>query len=249
MANLAIGAGALLIARKLEDTTEITSQGNHVSRSLESKEYRGKARILLIVYFFSCVTTLAYEILWTRALVLKLGNSTYAFSSILLVYLLGLAAGAMIGSWFIGHRNVRPVHLSVLQWGAAIFTVAGIIFYWSILPMKPVEQLLTQFSTSMVTILSIKIAVPCAVLVIPTAYLGMMFPMILCMINPEQRRISGTTGVVYGISTLGSITGALITVTLLLPNLGLLRSLLTCIILNVSAGTLIVLLMEPKKLK
>ena len=42
--------------------------------------------------------SLASEVVWTRALVFFVHNSTYAFSAILAVYLLGIAAGALLAA-------------------------------------------------------------------------------------------------------------------------------------------------------
>ena len=49
-----------------------------------------------LVLFASGFATLGYEILWFRALRYLVGNSTYALSTVLVVFLLGLGIGALL---------------------------------------------------------------------------------------------------------------------------------------------------------
>ena len=51
--------------------------------------------LLLIGYGISGFAALVYEIAWTRALVLLIGSSVYAFSMILTAFVLGIALGSM----------------------------------------------------------------------------------------------------------------------------------------------------------
>ena len=57
--------------------------------------------------------SLASEIVWTRALVFFVHNSTYAFSAILAVYLLGIAAGALVAARFARTRTSALRSLAV----------------------------------------------------------------------------------------------------------------------------------------
>ncbi len=57
--------------------------------------------------------SLASEIVWTRALVFFVHNSTYAFSAIVAVYLLGIAAGALVAARFARSRTSALRSLAV----------------------------------------------------------------------------------------------------------------------------------------
>src|SRR5690606_37248372 len=53
-------------------------------------------RLALLGLFVSGFTSIAYEVLWTRALNFAIGNSVYAFTTILVVFLGGLVPGAFL---------------------------------------------------------------------------------------------------------------------------------------------------------
>ena len=57
--------------------------------------------LLLTTFFFTGFLALALEVLWTRALVMTLGSSTYAFSLILAGFLTGIALGAILIAKFV----------------------------------------------------------------------------------------------------------------------------------------------------
>ena len=52
--------------------------------------------------------SMIYEVAWTRALSLVIGSSTYAFSAMLLAFLLGLALGSAIFSRVFGGARSAP---------------------------------------------------------------------------------------------------------------------------------------------
>ena len=56
---------------------------------------RPRVRLALIVAFVSGLTSLGYQVLWTRLLASGTGDSTYVFTTILTIFLIGLALGAV----------------------------------------------------------------------------------------------------------------------------------------------------------
>ena len=52
-------------------------------------------RLALALAFVSGLTSLAYQVLWTRLIASGTGNSTYVFTLILVVFLVGIALGAL----------------------------------------------------------------------------------------------------------------------------------------------------------
>ena len=66
---------------------------------------RAAARVVYLVIALSGLTALAREVIWTRLLSLLLGATTYTFSLILAVFLVGLGIGSSVGS--IAGRSVK----------------------------------------------------------------------------------------------------------------------------------------------
>ena len=72
---------------------------------------------------------LAYEVLWTRALLRYLYNSTYAFTTMLATFLMGIAVGsAVYAAWL--RRSRRPLLVfAVLQLFVGLgFVASGLAF-------------------------------------------------------------------------------------------------------------------------
>ncbi|MFZ1947606.1 MAG: hypothetical protein WAW06_08670, partial [bacterium] len=67
---------------------------------------RGRV-VVLVAFMLTGFAALAAEVLWTRALALVIGTTVYAFSAMLVTFLLGLAAGSAVFSRVAG-RVRRP---------------------------------------------------------------------------------------------------------------------------------------------
>ena len=75
------------------------------SHAGSSERARGDIRLATSAALVAGAVSLASEIVWTRALVFFVHNSTYAFSAIVAVYLLGIAAGALVAARFARTRT------------------------------------------------------------------------------------------------------------------------------------------------
>ena len=77
--------------------------------------------------FISGLTSLGYQVLWTRLLASGTGNTTYVFTIILGVFLIGLAIGALLFN-FLRPRITDPVRLlAVAQILVAALVMVGLV--------------------------------------------------------------------------------------------------------------------------
>ncbi|MHC4520632.1 MAG: hypothetical protein ACYTAS_18735, partial [Planctomycetota bacterium] len=74
---------------------------------------RWAVRILALVYFFSGACSLMDEVVWTRLLKLSIGNTVYASSIVVSVFMGGLALGAILMARFCG-RIRKPLSVYIL---------------------------------------------------------------------------------------------------------------------------------------
>ena len=163
------------------------------------------------------MSALGAEVVWTRQLTLLLGGTTYTFSIILAIFLVGLGLGSGIGS-YAAREVVRPRQAL----GISQFLLVGAIAWsaWMIaksLPYWPINPALTQ---SPWIILQVDF-VRCLWAILPAAALwGASFPLALASAASEGQDPGRMVGAVYAANTVGAIAGALVFSTLLIPWLG-----------------------------
>ena len=79
-------------------------------------------RIAIALAFVSGATSLGYQILWTRLLASGSGNTTYVFTLILSIFLIGIVVGAAVIS-----RRMRRSVAEIATLGAIQLVIAAIV--------------------------------------------------------------------------------------------------------------------------
>lgn len=155
----------------------------------------------------SGMTALGAEVVWTRLFTLLLGGTTYTFSIILAVFLIGIGLGSSVGS-YASRQLARPrLALGLVQ----LLLMAAIAWTaWQVtseLPYWPTNPELTsrpwfQFQIDFVR---------CAWAILPAACLwGASFPLALASVASPGQDAGRMVGRVYAANTVGAIVGALV---------------------------------------
>jgi spermidine synthase len=140
--------------------------------------------------FVSGFTCLSYQTLWTRLIASGTGSSTYVFSTILTVFLIGLALGS------VEYKRVRarirdvPRALALSQLFTAIFAVAG-MFAMNALDARPLAFVWKALAV-----------------VLPTTFvMGFGFPAASALVGGGSERVGASSGALLSSNTLGAIVG------------------------------------------
>lgn len=184
-----------------------------------------RERWLLVALACSGLASLVYEIAWTRLLTLHLGHTTAAVSTVTAAFMCGLGIGGAVGGRLAARLNVRQalnayatlevaVALSALSI-AAILTLLGPLFGWAYGDagrgaLFPLVRIVCAF----------------AVLLVPSVALGATFPLAVRIAVTSATRPGGPAGRLYGANTVGAACGSLVAGFILIPSLGLQRTLL-----------------------
>ena len=184
------------------------------------------------LFFFSGMFALVYELSWVRALTLQFGSTTLAVSTVLTMFMGGLAFGAAIS----GRRSDRittPLTVyGVIECALAFYAVlTPALFRW----VLPVFGWFGSTITSEFWAVSLLRFVVAGVLLLPpTALMGATLP-VLSRLHIVRRGAAGRgAGLLYGVNTLGGFVGTLMAGFLLLPTIGL-----TNTIVVAAAGNLV----------
>lgn len=183
-----------------------------------------------IFAFISGIPILIYEIIWIRQLSIVFGNTITATSIVIAVFMGGLG----FGSLFYGKkvdRNTQPLKLfSLLQIGIAGSALVSFVVF-NKLPLFQRILFWEIFTSAVPFVLVIIIASVC--MIIPTLFMGGILPVLSKSLASDRQRIGQSIGLIYGLNTLGSIAGALVTGFFLIATFGQTISIIIAVLLNI----------------
>ncbi len=193
--------------------------------------------LVLICFFFSGVTGLIYEILWTRMMVEIIGGSPFTISIILTVFMGGLGLGSFLAGRTID-RVKEPIQL-VKIYGALELTIGafGLAIPLLLKVFRPFYALLYNQLFNYFMLYNLLTFLGCCILLcIPVICMGATLP-ILCRFYVTKLSHLGThTGRLYGLNTVGAALGALLCGFWLISLLGVWGTLILAVLINCIIG-------------
>lgn len=217
--NAAAAAGAWALDRKAGRSAALPPAA--------AEPLSGDARLAVGLYAAAGAVALGYEVIWSQMVVPFMSTRTFAFAIVLATYLAGLAIGAALYAR-LAHRVRHPWSLfGCLIAGAGLIAVleVAVLGKWLVVAQTQAEALIVQWTGSAFAGMCARFAVAAASFVLaPTLLLGAAFPAVL-RIAVGDRQVGREVGAVLAGNTLGGIAGAVLTGFVLLPALGLVRSL------------------------
>jgi len=226
--NIAIGVIALRLGRDASSADPGREPGEHHNPPRDL--LRTLALVLLAVTAFA---SLLDEIAWTRVLVMIVGGSTYAFTLILLMFLLGIG----IGSVLVARRSATRAETAAaagLAQGLTGVGSAGLFLFFGLLPayIIAVFQVPELGATPRLLLMGVAVG---AVVLVPALGMGMTFPL-LAELTARDRASGADVGLAYALNTVGSILGAALTGFVLVVALGTQATLRVGLVLNALAA-------------
>jgi spermidine synthase len=163
------------------------------------------SKLVYIAIALSGLTALGSEVVWTRVLSLMFGATTYTFSLILAVFLVGLGIGSSLGSAMA--RNLSNPRIALgwcqlalcacLAWAA--YTTGASLPYW---PINPSISTSLYYNFQLDLMRAIWVMLPGAIL------WGASFPLALAAVATRGQDSARLVGGVYAANTVGAIIGA-----------------------------------------
>lgn len=196
--------------------------------------------MVLAALFASGTAALIYEVCWIRKASLVFGSTTFALSTVVAVFFLGMAAGSCVFGR-VGPRLRHPLRVfGLLEVSLGVFALFTPVFFgWA----DALYGVLYRADPAFLSAHAIARAGLVGMIVFPPAVImGATLPL-YCRCYAEGvagagRRVGG----LYGLNTLGAAVGAATAGFLLLPHLGLARSLQIAAGLSVLFGGLVLVI-------
>jgi spermidine synthase len=190
--------------------------------------------VVLVAFAVSGFTALAYEVIWTRQLILFLETSIYAFSGMLAIFLAGIALGS-VSMNKVADRLSRPLaFFGALELAVGILSVLNLFLF---LPLDgpSAKGLLGWFRPIFAAL----------IIVFPMTFVfGLAFPVAGLCYAKHVENAGASVGRLYGANTVGSILGSLFAGFLLVPALGSTKTVVLLACLNVALG-MVLFALEP----
>ncbi|MFG0819246.1 fused MFS/spermidine synthase [Pseudomonas sp. GLN_3] len=197
-----------------------------------------QARLAIALYCLAGGVALGYEVVWTQSIVQFMSTRAFAFSVVLATYLMGL----VLGSALYARRADRIRD----PWGLfglliafagllALLQIAG-LGRWLVTWQTLLESHVLQLTGSQLAGMCARFAAAAVCVVfIPTTLLGAAFPLAL-RLAVDSGQVGRDVGVVIALNTLGGIVGVMLTGFVLVPGIGLVRTLVVLACLAAAIG-------------
>ena len=206
--NAIVGAIAITLQRRI--THSEYHESNHVNLD--------KNPANLIWYFAALASgfvTISAQVSWTRTLTMIIGSSTYAFSIVVALFLIGLALGA----WLIARKDRTPRLRSAILIVEAITALSLLL---SLFVLNKIPELLINLGlrlhiSSWSGLLALQILSATLLILLPAVWMGMVMPLVLIWASSDRANAVARVGRSYAVNTIGAIAGAFVTGFILIP--------------------------------
>ena len=249
---LLVGAGCSLVAGLVAlrlsrgdagDAAAVEAPTSGPSGAVESGSSSRAARmsttgIALTIAFISGLTSLAYQVTWTRLLASGTGNTTYVFTVILAVFLLGIAIGALLFNLLRARIRDPIAWLAITQVLVATLVLLGLIGVLgrpeALSPARPFETLRALFGSAVLVVLPV------------TILLGIAFPTASALLRDDAAGSGAESGRLLAVNTTGAILGSLVVPFVLMPTIGSPAIIVLLAAVNAGLGLILALVARPR---
>lgn len=195
---------------------------------------------LLLLFLASGVSGLIYEVVWLRFLTLVFGVTIYAVSTVLTVFMGGLALGGYLAGR-IADRLRRPLRVyGLVEVGIGLSALLtppafGLLnsVYRALYPALP--QDLTSLSL-------VRFVLACLILLVPTTLMGATLPIVVRSSLGRSGSLGTNLSLLYASNTAGGIAGAYLAGFVLIGGAGVRATTMVAAALNIGVGIIAILL-------
>jgi len=198
------------------------------------------------LFVLSGISGIVYEIIWVRSFGLVFGNTIFASSTVLSVFMTGLA----LGSWLLGkHIDRRKNALAIYAFLELGIGICGMLVPLCIQGAFPLYAFIYRvFHPSFYQISLIRLFVSFFILIVPCTLMGGTLPVISTFISetfggmPEKR-----AGRLYAANTLGAVLGCLVSGYFLIGTIGLINTTAFAVFLNIAIAAVVFIYGKRRK--
>ena len=193
-----------------------------------------------MLYAIAGGLALGYEVIWSQAIVQFLSTRAYAFALVLATYLLGLTLGSAVMSGWSDRLRQPWLVFGGLIAGAGLCALASftVVDVWLLQAQHQAGVWAFSLTHSRMAMKLARFALATGVFVLPpTLLLGAAYPVAMRLVARAEQ-VGTDAGLVTALNTLGGIIGTVVTGFVLVPQIGLVYSLVLLTSVAVILGTI-----------
>ncbi|MBX9686522.1 MAG: fused MFS/spermidine synthase, partial [Candidatus Obscuribacterales bacterium] len=184
-----------------------------------SKSFGSRFLIVALLFLLSGLSSLIYQVIWTRLLVFVFGSTTFATSTVLAVFMGGLALGSFVAGRYADNSKRPFLYYGILEAIIGIWALITPFLFSSAIPLykfffEPLHLQVIAFGL-------LRFSVAACILLLPTACMGATLPLLSCFVTKSLDEVGDRIGSLYAINTLGAVIGSVSAGFFLLPAFGL----------------------------
>ena len=237
--NLLVAVVAYIVYRRDRELEELPAAPSEIRlpETTHISPYTdGIRNMVLVAFAVSGFTSLAYEVIWTRQLILFLQTSIYAFSGMLAIYLFGVAFGSVCMNNLVDRLKSPLALFGLLELAVGVLSVLNLFLFYP----------LGSASAKMLLGSSLEI-VAAIVIVFPLTFvLGLIFPVAALCYAESVEKTGSSVGRLYGMNTVGSILGSIAAGFFLVPMWGSTAAIVFLACLNIVLAVILFMLESSK---
>jgi len=209
-------------------------------RSLNGSSHLSKKTIFLMSTVFAInFLSLVYQVIWTRKIMVVFGTTALSISTILTVFLAGIALGGYLGGGWIKKAGNKYRFLGMLLAALGLYCLLATFMLGYI---REPFLYLTGVADAPFASNLIKLSLSFIILIIPTTIIGATFPIITYLYAVDFKRFGRDVALIYFLDTLGAAAGAIVCGFYLVPRIGLREASSVGAIIYMALGLVIILL-------
>lgn len=202
--------------------------------------------VVSVVFFFSGLAGLVYQVVWTRMLLVNFGSTTHTITAVVSAFMAGLAIGSYIAPAIYRRFPKLLLVYAVLEFiiGISALTTpllfsGATVFYSAFYYVIPNASLLLALKFFLITL----------ALLPSTIAMGATLPVLVQFVTQKlDRSVGKTVSILYGVNTLGAFVGVLLTAYVFIELFGLRLSLGIAAAINLCLALVIFVIHKGKRI-
>ena len=167
-------------------------------------------RALYVLFFFSGLPALIYQLTWQRSLFRIFGVNTESVTIVVTAFMIGLGLGSLAGGRVSQLRHVKPLlALGIIELATAAFGLVSLLIF------EQVGELVLYWPLFAVAVINLLLVL------VPTLLMGATLPILVAHLVRRSGRIASAVGLLYYVNTLGASAACLLCALVIFPYFGM----------------------------